>query len=145
MFPRRINFGDVADGTTVEEAIHLQNLGQSELRITAVTAVGAASSAFSFAPAMPPDLVLAPGEERTLTVRFTASSVGSEHAGTWTLACNDPIVDASHFQITTRGRVTAASHHGIPHWIYWAGGGVVVALIVIGVICHEKHKDKPGS
>jgi hypothetical protein len=78
-------------------------------------------------------------------VRFAASGVGSEHAGTWTLACNDPIADTSHFQITARGRVTAAGHHGIPHWVYWAAGGVVVALIVIGVICHEKHKDEPAS
>lgn len=145
MFPRQINFGDVPDGTTVEESVHLQNLGQSELRITAVTAVRAASSAFSFAPAIPPDLVLAPGEERTLTVRFAASGVGSEHDGTWTLASNDPIADSSHFCIRARGHVTAAHHHGIPHWLYWAGGGVVVALIVIGVICHEKHKHEPGS
>lgn len=142
MVSRQINFGDVPDGETVEEPIRLQNVGQSELRVTAVTGIGTPSSAFSFSPAIPPDLVFAPGEERTLTLRFHATSVGSEHAGTWTLESNDPIADTSHFQLRARGRVVGAHHRRCPRWVKWASALGGVGLIVLGVVLWKKHKKK---
>jgi hypothetical protein len=134
--PRQVHFGTVGDGTTAEETITLQNLGQSELRISGIAPVGTPSARFVFAPTIPPDLVLAPGESRPLTLRFQASGTGSAHAGVWQLQSNDPIADTSHFQFQARGDVgphPPAEEHGIPGWVPWLVGGVVVGGICIGV------------
>lgn len=146
--PRQINFGDVPDGQTATELIHLKNLGQSSLVISSVTPVGAPSAVFELAAS----LTLAPGEEQTVPLRFRGAGVGTDHTGSWQLVSNDPIVDSSHFQINALGRVTAAvappppspGSGGLPGWVPWAIAGGVVVIVGAGVATYfaTKHEDE---
>jgi hypothetical protein len=90
----------------------------------------------SLTPAVPPTLTLTAGEERTLTVSFAAQTAGTSHAATWTITCNDALLDSDHFELTAVGTVGPASGGGgVPTWVWFAiAGGVVVAAAVVIVV-----------
>jgi hypothetical protein len=134
MYPRLIVFGDVPEGQAIEQVVHLQNVGQSELRITQI--VGTLASGFSFAPAIPPEQTLAPGAELAVTLRLQPAGVGSDLEGNWQIRSNDPIADTSHFELVARAHVVAAqpaSGGGTPGWVPWVIAGAVVVALGIGI------------
>jgi HYDIN/CFA65/VesB family protein len=137
LWPRSVNFGVVPDGQTGEETIHLKNTGAGDLHVSGIAAGADASPRLTLTPAVPPSLQLAPGEERTLTLRFAATGRNTNYGATWTITCDDPIPDVEHFELAVEGSVGEplpdSGGGGTPLWVWFAvaGGAVVVGAVVV--------------
>ena len=81
--PASLNFGDVRVATSKDLALTVSNGGNAKLTITAIASDNAQFAAVS--PAVP--FEVAPGAERSVTVRFLPASVAS-HSGTLTVSGN---------------------------------------------------------
>jgi len=81
--PASLDFGDVRVAASKDLALAVSNDGNAKLTITAITGDSPQFAAVS--PAVPFDV--APGAERSVTVRFSPASLGS-HSGTLTVAGN---------------------------------------------------------
>lgn len=85
-----ISFGSasVGMGESVDRNIFLTNIGGAELNVSVISVSGSAFLLIA-PPALP--LVLQPGETRTLTVRFTPTTVStSAQTATFTVISDDP-------------------------------------------------------
>ncbi len=81
--PGSLDFGDVRVATSKDLTLAVSNGGNAKVTITALTSNNAQFAAVS--PAVPFDV--APGAERSVTVRFSPASVAS-HSGTLTVSGN---------------------------------------------------------
>jgi hypothetical protein len=79
--PSTVDFGAVRVGGSAERAMEgiIRNAGDSVLTITAITLGGTSASEFALTPIATP-LSIAPGESRSMTIRFSPTSVGAKAA-----------------------------------------------------------------
>jgi hypothetical protein len=96
--PLAMDFGAVVVNTTSEATVTLRNFGTQALTISSLTTD---TSAFTVvAPVVPPTVVIGPGGEQVVTIRFAPISLGS-HSGTLTIGSDDP--DESLVMVTLQG------------------------------------------
>jgi hypothetical protein len=144
IWPKRVRFGRVPEGQTVEETIHLANRGQSDLNLSGIVPVGAPSASLSLTS---PAASLAPGQETTITLRFASAVRGTHHTGIFRVDSDDPVSALEHFQIAASGdAVDPAPSGGVPDWVWWAIAGAFVAGFVTGVlVARVLDDDEEGS
>lgn len=84
-----ISFGSasVAAMETVDRDIFLTNVGGADLNVSVVSISG---SAFALVPAPGLPFTLLPGQTRTITVRFSPTTVGANQTATLTVISDDP-------------------------------------------------------
>jgi hypothetical protein len=98
-----LDFGNVSVGGRLDKELTVHNLGTGNLTVTNITST---NDSFSVVPPVcPPDgeavcFMVAPGGQRSVTVRFRPATVGSQE-GELHIASND--LDAGLVRITLRG------------------------------------------
>jgi hypothetical protein len=144
LWPRSIDFGNVKDGESAQQTVHLANRGAKDLTITGITAAIANSAELALDPVAPPNIVLAPGEERALTLRFNASGGASSHEAAWTIASDDPIAIPDYWSLAAKGNVVAAATEGLA-WYWWVLIGVGIGAAAAGAAVAVYEETKPKS
>jgi uncharacterized protein (TIGR03437 family) len=110
-----LDFGNPGVGTNADRLLTIRNTGAAVLNITGITSNNAR---FSVA-AIISSLVIAPGGQETITIRFTPNATGN-HTGTLTIASNDParpsvavqLIGTSGGSVRSLANVSAASFSG---------------------------------
>lgn len=95
--PSSLQFPDTLAGQATTESVTLRNVGTDELAVT-----GLIASPSPFTVLDTPPLVIPPGSETDISIRFAPNSVGS-FAGLLTITSNDPANPTASIQINGVG------------------------------------------
>jgi hypothetical protein len=97
-------FGDVEIGTIAEGYVTIQNLGNVELTVSALTMTG--SPDFATSQALP--LVIGPNRQAQVPVTYAPGAEGAA-AGTMTIASDDPVDPSLAVSLSGNGTVTVGA------------------------------------
>ena len=97
--PTRVDFGQVDVGSSKDKTFVLKNDGTADLKINKKQVAGSNAEQYEVLDLDVP-AVLAPGESREVTVRFSPTSSGIKK-GQVKLFSNDP--DENHFPVSFKG------------------------------------------
>ncbi|MEW5744226.1 MAG: choice-of-anchor D domain-containing protein [Nitrospirota bacterium] len=106
--PASLNLGTVAVGGSATLTTQIRNTGNAPLEISLIALCSSTSPEFSWSPAVPPAITVAPGTNTVLSVTYTPADAGTD-TGCLAVSSNDPAQPAANLDLSAAGFVPSPS------------------------------------